>query len=101
LQAFVPLFVIVVLQDVHLKMAVVLSTALCICLAVGNYWFHRMQVVKVSSTERQLLLAGLAGHNSTMLCVGRRAFRHCPASVFCYVCSESLSEAAAAAQCRV
>lgn len=47
LQAFVPLFVIVVLQDVHLKMGVVLSTALCICLAVGNYWFHRMQVVKV------------------------------------------------------
>lgn len=47
LQAFVPLFVIVVLQDVHLKMGVVLSAALCICLAVGNYWFHRMQVVKV------------------------------------------------------
>ncbi|KAF6257090.1 hypothetical protein COO60DRAFT_1525692 [Scenedesmus sp. NREL 46B-D3] len=56
--AFVPLFVIVVLQDVHLKMGVVLSTALCICLAVGNYWFHRMQVVKVypKSLDTFLLL---------------------------------------------
>ncbi|WIA18811.1 hypothetical protein OEZ85_003492 [Tetradesmus obliquus] len=56
--AFVPLFVIVVLQDVHLKMGVVLSAALCICLAVGNYWFHRMQVVKVypKSLDTFLLL---------------------------------------------
>jgi hypothetical protein len=50
LQAFVPLFVVVVLQDVHLKMGIVLSAALCICLAVGNYWFHRMQVVKVRAS---------------------------------------------------
>lgn len=46
LLSFAPLVVIIVLQDVHLKLAIVLNTALCICLAVGNFCFHRMSVIQ-------------------------------------------------------
>jgi hypothetical protein len=92
----VPLFVIVVLQDVHLKMAVVLSTALCICLAVGNYWFHRMQVVKVSSWQGVAACRTSKPQQQLALRWLWSLMGSCAAGSICCVCSEFLSEAAAA-----
>lgn len=53
LLSFAPLVVIIVLQDVHLKLAIVLNTALCICLAVGNFCFHRMSVIQVRGSTSE------------------------------------------------
>jgi uncharacterized membrane protein len=47
LLTFVPILLIVVLQDVHWKLGVALNTAICVCLTAGNLCFYHMGVVKV------------------------------------------------------
>lgn len=44
---YLPLLLLPVLQDVHLKLVVVINTALCLCLMAGNTLFHFMGIVKV------------------------------------------------------
>jgi hypothetical protein len=46
---YLPLVLLPVLQDAHLKLVVVINTALCMCLMAGNTLFHFMGIVKVSS----------------------------------------------------
>lgn len=65
---FIPLLVIIALQDVHLKLAIVMNTALCICLCVGNFCFHRMGVIKVGVDDQLLLAAGSSLHQTRLIC---------------------------------
>jgi hypothetical protein len=44
---YLPLVLLPIMQDAHLKLVVVLNTTLCLCLMAGNVLFHFMGIVKV------------------------------------------------------
>lgn len=46
---YLPLVLLPVMQDAHLKLVIVLNTSLCLCLLAGNAVFYSMSIVKVSS----------------------------------------------------
>lgn len=44
---YLPLVLLPIMQDAHLKLVVVLNTTLCLCLMAGNVLFHSLGIVKV------------------------------------------------------
>lgn len=44
---YLPLVLLPIMQDAHLKLVVVLNTTLCLCLMAGNVLFHFLGIVKV------------------------------------------------------
>ena len=60
---YLPLVLLPVMQDAHLKLVIVINTSLCLCLMAGNVCFHSFGIVKVGV----LLSARAAAFGGCML----------------------------------
>lgn len=58
---YLPLVLLPIMQDAHLKLVVVLNTTLCLCLMAGSVLFHFLGIVKVRWLHQFLTLTLPAG----------------------------------------